>query len=233
MSYKVILWDIDGTILDFKAAEKVAIRVGFARLGLGVITDMMIEDYSRINAKWWKYLEKGEYTKPEILVGRFKEFFSKYGIDESKAEEFNKNYQIDLGDTIAFFDDAPNIIKAIKIPQYGATNGTKIAQSKKIKEAGLDKLLEAVFISDEVGYEKPTIEYFNHVFKAIEDKYGPINRSDIVIIGDSLTSDIQGGNNAGIATIWYNKEHQVNTTNLRIDYEIDDLHQLFDILEIE
>ncbi|MCQ2741999.1 MAG: YjjG family noncanonical pyrimidine nucleotidase [Bacilli bacterium] len=230
MSYKIILWDIDGTILNFKAAEAVAIKTGFKRLGLGECSDEMIKDYSSINVKWWASLERGEHTKPEILVGRFEEFFAKYGLDTSKAFEFNKNYQTDLGDMIVFNDEAYDVIKSIKVPQYGATNGTKIAQKKKIKGSGLDRLLEAVFISDEIGYEKPSIEYFDYVFSYIKDKHGSIDKKDIVIVGDSLTSDIQGGNNAGIATVWYNKEHKENKTDLRIDFEIDDLHQLLKIL---
>lgn len=231
MKYKILFWDIDGTILNFKAAESVAIKTGFKRLGLGECTDEMIEVYSQINIKWWKKLERKECNKSEILIGRFKEFFSLYKLDVTKAEEFNSNYQIDLGDTIVFYDDAYNILKKINIPQFGVTNGTKIAQIKKIKASHIDNILEKVFISDEIGHEKPTTEFFDVVFKYIEAKYGFIDRNEIAIIGDSLTSDIQGGNNVGIATIWYNKDHKINNTNLRIDHEIDNLMDLLELIK--
>lgn len=231
MKYKALLWDIDGTILNFKAAEAVAIRTGFKRFNLGECTDEMIKVYSDINVKWWAKLECGECTKPETLIGRFHEFFELYNLDSTKAEEFNRNYQVDLGDTIEFCDDAPNIIKSIVLPQFGVTNGTKVAQSKKIKTSGLDNLLEAIFISDEIGYEKPYKEYFDVVLSYIDSKYGYIPRNEIAIIGDSLTSDIQGGNNMGFATIWYNAEHKENKGNLRVDYEIDNLKDLLEIIK--
>ena len=231
MKYKAILWDIDGTILNFKEAEAVAIRTGFKRMNLGECTDEMISFYSKINEEWWRKLEAKICTKPEVLVGRFKEFFSHYGIDVTKAEEFNSHYQIDLGDTIVFNDDAFNIVKSINMPQYGVTNGTKIAQTKKLNASGLVKLFEKVFISEDIGHEKPTKEFFVPVFDELKSKLGEFKKEEIVIIGDSLTSDLQGANNVGIAGIWYNKEHKMNNLNLRIDYEIDDLHQLLEILK--
>ena len=91
--------------------------------------------------------------------------------------------------------------------------------------------MQGVFISDVIGHEKPTIEFFDYAFEVIEKNHGKIKREEIVIIGDSLTSDIQGGNNAGIATIWYNKEHLLNNSNLRIDYEIDDLRKIIEIIK--
>lgn len=230
MKYKIILWDIDGTILNFKAAEAVAILTGFKRLNLGPCPDSLINDYSLINEKWWKRLESKECTKQEILIGRFKELFSKYNLDVSKAEEFNSHYQYDLGDTIVFNDNAFELLKSIKVPQIGVTNGTKIAQTKKIKASHLDEVVERIFISEDVGAEKPTPEFFVPVFDYIKQNYGDIKKDEIVIIGDSLTSDIQGGNNAGIAVIWYNKEHKKNNSNLRIDYEINDLQLLKTIL---
>ena len=89
MQIKAVLWDIDGTILNFLEAEKVGVRMGFARLGLGVCTDEMLADYSRINRKWWERLERGEISKSEVLEGRFREFFGKYGLPTEVVPLFN------------------------------------------------------------------------------------------------------------------------------------------------
>ena len=94
-SIKVLLWDIDGTILNFEAAEEAAILKGFKNLKLGECTSAMLKDYKEINKGYWQKLEKGLMTKPEILVHRFIDFFTKYRIDISKAEEYNSNYQVD------------------------------------------------------------------------------------------------------------------------------------------
>ncbi|MBQ3639117.1 MAG: YjjG family noncanonical pyrimidine nucleotidase [Clostridia bacterium] len=221
---KVLLWDIDGTILNFLEAEKVGIRMGFARLGLGVCTDEMLADYSRINRRHWEMLERGEITKPEVLEGRFREFFGKYGIRTDVIAEFNRGYQIDLGETVCFNDDAPNVLRALQpfVRQYGVTNGTKVAQERKIVKSGLDRLLDGVFISEDIGAEKPSRKFFEGVWS----KIGRFQPDEVMIVGDSLTSDIRGGNNMGIRTCWYNANHVVNGTGVGFDFEIADLREV-------
>ena len=121
---KAILWDVDGTLLDFTAAERAAVRTGFARRGLGTCSDEMLAAYSRTNVKYWEALERGEMTKPEILVGRFREFFTLYGIDPDLAPAFNEDYQLDLGDTVVFQPGALETVKALKgrVLQCAVTN---------------------------------------------------------------------------------------------------------------
>ena len=226
--YKYLLWDIDGTILNFEKAEKRAIRTLFEKFNLGECTDEMLSHYIEINKKYWKLLECGEMEKERILVERFEEFFEKEGIRTDVAAEFNKAYQLALGDTIAFNDDALEIIKAQK-KNYQiiiVTNGTAIAQKKKLERSGLDKIADNIFISEEVGYEKPSI----HFFERVKAKAGIDDISQAVIIGDSLTSDIQGGANAGIDTCWYNPKEEVNDTNLKPTYIIKNLHELCEIV---
>ncbi len=226
---KVLLWDIDATLLDFLAAEKAAIRFGFQKFGLGECTDEMISRYSKINKRYWEMLERGEMSKPEILVKRFQEFFISEGIETHCEKEFNSTYQVSLGDTICFHDNGYELVKKLKgsYRQYAVTNGTFTAQERKLRNSGLGELMEDAFISDLIGFEKPSKEFFDHVL----GKIGPYQKDEIMIIGDSLSSDIQGGNNAGIVCCWYNPDHLENKKHLKIDYEIDHLWQIEEILK--
>ena len=226
---KVILWDIDATLLDFLAAEKAAIRFCFEKFGLGECTDEMLKRYSVINRRYWEMLEKGEMSKAEILVNRFKEFFASEGIATDCEKAFNDTYQVALGDTICFRDNGYELVKKFKgqYKQYVVTNGTFIAQERKLKKSGIGELVEESFISDLIGYEKPAMEFFDHVFENI----GHYEKDEVIIVGDSLTSDMQGGNNAGILCCWYNPNHLENTKNIKIDHEIDNLWQLEEILK--
>ena len=225
---KVILWDVDGTLLDFKKAEYAAIKKCFEIFHLGECTDEMISKYSDINRRYWEKLERREITKPEVLVNRFKDFFLTENICTDCAEEFNKEYQLQLGETICFCDHSFELMKELKgkVKQYAVTNGTKVAQDRKLQKSGLIDIFDGVFISEEVGCEKPGIAFFECVF----EKIGSYAKEDIMIIGDSLTSDIQGGNNAGIVCCWYNPKHVENKLDLRIDYEIDDLQKILKFL---
>ena len=163
---KAILWDVDGTLIDFLKAEYVAIKKCFEIHQLGECTDEMISRYSKINKKYWEKLERGELTKPEILVGRFDVFFKTEGIITDCAPEFNKEYQVRLGDTICFRDDGYELIKSLKgqVKQYAVTNGTKVAQDRKLTKSGLIELFDDVFISEELGVEKPGIGFFEKVW---------------------------------------------------------------------
>ena len=110
---KAILWDVDGTLLDFLAAEKTAVRRLFREFGLGECTDEMVARYSAINDSYWKRLERGEITKQQVLIGRYREFFAEVGVDPSLAEPFNARYQHALGDTVVYRDDSLNVVKAL------------------------------------------------------------------------------------------------------------------------
>ena len=226
---KVILWDIDGTLLNFEEAERYAIRVCFDRFSLGECTDEMLADYSKINRGYWQRLERGELTKPQVLEGRFRDFFGKYGLDTACAPAFNAQYQISLGDTFCFNPGGLETVKALtgRVKQYAVTNGTRTAQERKLKGSGLADLLDGVFISEEIGIEKPGIGFFHRVF----EKIGDFSPDEVMIVGDSLTSDIQGGNNAGILCCWFNPQGKPRPGNLRIDYTVSRLSQILNILE--
>ena len=228
---KLIVSDIDGTLLSFKLAERAAIGACFEHFGLGVLTDEMLADYSAINARYWKRLELGELTKPEVLRGRFEEFFTAYGLDTSCVDAFNAEYQVRLGETVVFNDNGKELVAALrgKVGQYAVTNGTLVAQRGKLKNSGLDQLLDGVFISDVVGVEKPGIGFFDAVFAEI----GHVAPEEVLIVGDSLTSDIRGGNNAGILCGWYNPKGEPVPEGFRVDYDIRNLNELPAILGLE
>ena len=173
--FKIILWDLDNTLLDFDAAEYNAIKNLFIKYNLGPCTDLMLKEYDRINKSYWRKFEKNEIDKKTGLVQRYVDFFSKYNIDTNLAGEFNDAYQLALGDTIIYLDDSYNIIESLKgkVKQYLVSNGTIVAQRNKLKNSKFDKLFDGVFLSEEVGYEKPNVKFFDYVFNlAAETKYG-------------------------------------------------------------
>ena len=226
--YRYLLWDIDGTILNFELSERAAIRSLFDRFKLGDCSDEMLMCYSQINKKYWQLMESGKIKKDKMLVERFIEFFSNKGINADIAAEFNKEYQIALCDTIVFNDDAIDIIKHQKktCKIIIVTNGTEVVQEKKLERSGLNDIADNVFISELVGFEKPNIKFFEKVILEVGIK----DLKEALIIGDSLTSDIQGGHNIGIDTCWYNPKNEENTTLLNPTYTIRNLHELENII---
>lgn len=226
--YKYLLWDIDGTIINFELAERAAIRSLFKRFKLGDCSDEMLMYYSQINKRYWQLMESGKIKKDKMLVERFIEFFSNKGINADIAAEFNKEYQIALCDTIVFNDDAMDIIKHQKktCKIIIVTNGTEVVQEKKLERSGLNDIVDNVFISELVGFEKPNIKFFEKVILEVGIK----DLKEALIIGDSLTSDIQGGHNIGIDTCWYNPKNEENATLLNPTYTIRNLHELENII---
>lgn len=224
-----ILWDVDGTLLDFAAAEAAAIRRLFGEYALGECTDAMLRRYSAINKSWWQRLERGECTKPETLVGRFRDFLAGEGLDSSLAPELNGKYQLYLGDTIVYRDDSYQLVQSLRgrVKQCVVSNGTVVAQTKKLRLSGLGALMDGIFLSEELGVEKPNLAFFDAVFA----KTGISDRRQVLIVGDSCTSDILGGNNAGILTCWYNPQGEARTVDCHVDYEITRLQQVLPLLE--
>ena len=202
---KAVLWDIDGTLLNFKKAQYEALYKCFNYFN-EYLDDEMVNDYDHINHGYWLMLEKGEIEKNVLLVKRFEDFFSKYGINIDPVE-FNKLYQVELGNTYVFNDHGYETVKELKnrgIIQFAVTNGTKVAQNGKLRGSGLDKLLDEIFISEDIGFEKPDKRFFEPVIDKLRE-YG-IEKNECVIVGDSYSSDIQGGINAGIRTVHYTDE---------------------------
>ena len=224
--FTTILWDNDNTLMDFEYSMHKALKASFQAYGLP-INDQIIARYEVINTDYWKRLEKGLVTKEQLLDGRFKDLFAELGYVVD-VKEFRKLFQVELGSYYAYLDDSLEICKSLsgKVKQYIVTNGVEETQIRKIKAAGFYDLMEEIFISGVVGYEKPRKEYFMYCLDKIEEK----DLSKILIVGDSLTSDIAGGNNAGIKTCWYNPKNKKAGCEYHIDYEIHSLAEIYDVL---
>lgn len=226
---KVILWDIDGTLLNFKMSEKYAIHYCFDKFQMGICTDQMLQRYSVINRGYWERLETGELTREQVMLGRFHEFFESEGLPTDQVKDFNDEYQIRLGDKAFFCDNGDALVRHLKstVKQYAVTNGTTVAQERKLHLSGLDQLLDGVFISEQIGADKPQKAFFDAVWK----KIGVYDSNEVLIVGDSLTSDIRGGKNAGIRTCWYNPEHLPRKHDIDPDFEVDNLNDVVLYLE--
>lgn len=228
MKYKYLLWDVDGTLLNFKAAERVGIIEAFKAAKLKECTEEMLESYSKINDSYWERLEKGEVDKKTVLIDRFKDFFDLYNIKDVDPVAFNDLYHSFLGETIVYMDNSYELIKSLK-DKYKLviiTNGTKSVQERKLSKSGFDKLFEKVYISDVVGYQKPSIEFMTYV----KNDLGVKDNKELLIIGDSLTSDIKLGVNSDVDTIWYNPHHKVNNKDIKPTYEVDNLKDVLKII---
>lgn len=224
--FTTILWDNDNTLMDFEYSMHKALRACFAAYDL-LINDEIIARYEEINTGYWKRLERGEVTKSQLLDGRFRDLFRELGY-EVDVPEFRKLFQVELGAYYSYLDNSLDICKALngQVKQYIVTNGVEETQNRKIKVAGFYELMEEIFISGVIGFEKPRKEFFEYCLDRIEEK----DPDKILIVGDSLTSDIAGGNNAGIKTCWYNPKGKTAGAEYRIDYEINNLKQIFEVL---
>lgn len=233
---RILLWDIDATLLSFEKAEAYAIRKCFEIFGLGECTDEMLHDYSRINKGYWELLEDGKIRKDELLVRRFRDFFEAYGLDAETAADFNAEYQVRLGDKVFFQDEGDRLVALLKekgYKQYAVTNGTDVAQTRKLEKSGLGELLDDVFISDRIGAEKPTHGFFQVVWETLQREIGAFDREEVMIIGDSLTSDMRGGVQEGIVTCWYDPKKAPVPEQMKLDHVIFDLWELEQILGLQ
>ena len=219
--------DLDDTILDFRKAERVAVSKTFASLGIAP-TDAVVERYHIINDLHWKMLERGELTREQVLVRRFGTLFDELGLDTDPAE-CARRYSSNLAVGHYFLPLAEEAVAQLS-KQYRlflASNGTASVQHGRITSANLYRFFEDVFISQEIGANKPSAEYFRRCFARIPD----FDPGRAMMVGDSLTSDIRGGINAGIQTCWVNPGHKTAPADIQPDHEIKALHQLPALLE--
>lgn len=228
-TFTTLLWDVDGTLLDFDYSMRCSLRSCFHSIGQP-LTEEMIRRYSQINDGYWRRLERGEITRAELLVGRFRDFFAEFGLTAIDEKAFLAQFQEGLGRNYAFMDDSLTVVKSLQdqYRQYVVTNGVAATQMSKLRLSGLSEVMDGIFISEDVGCGKPSLDFFNYCLERLTEK----DRERILIIGDSMSSDILGGKRAGIKTCWYNPGKASHTYTYRADYEITVLQQLYEVLGI-
>lgn len=227
--YELLLFDIDGTLLDFEKAERIGMKNTLTKFCLRS-DDEVIDSYTKINKSYWEMFERGEITKEQLLIQRHETLFEKYGFEQD-AKEFNEYYESCLGKCSYLIEYALDILSYIKSKNSCKmaiiTNGVYDTQINRITLAKLNDYFDYIYISEKVGYNKPQKEIFEHIFNDIG---GEIKKENILIIGDSLTSDIRGGNNFGIDTCWVNPKKLRNNIDVKVNYEIQSLIQLKEII---
>lgn len=224
--YKYLLFDVDGTLLDFNKAEEQALINTFQKYNI-VLTEQMNQRYEQINKQLWKDFENGLIDKKTIVYTRFVQLFQEFGIDEDGIV-FEDDYQDALGEGYFLLPHARDILEKLyqKYPLYVVTNGVSKTQYSRLKGTRIDQYFQDIFVSEDIGYQKPTREYFDYCFKKMKN----IDLDQTLIIGDSLSSDIQGGINVGIDTCWYNPRCIEEPQDMNITYIIQDLRELLDLL---
>lgn len=221
---KNILFDLDNTLFDFYASEKKALKKTLIHLGLNP-DEFMLKRYSEINLEHWKRLEKGELTRSEVKVGRYRQLFEEYGLNAS-PEETTAYYETKLSEEGDLMDGALELLEYLygKYRLYVVSNGTLICQEGRMKNTGITDFFDNHFISQQIGFEKPQKEFFDYCFENIPD----FKKEETIIVGDSISADIIGGKNAGISTVWFNPDGAKSDIP---DYEIHSLLEFKDIIE--
>lgn len=219
---RTLLLDADGTLLDFDRSEASALEATFRQLGFAYDASVH-RVYHEKNEACWKALERGEISREELKVRRFAQTFHSLGI-EGDPVSATKTYEENLGQFAFPYPGSEEACSRLskKYDLYLVTNGLKNVQSARLLKTRIPEFLKGIYISEEVGYAKPAAEFFDVFFS----QHPECNRNETMIVGDSLSGDIQGGNNAGIYTCWVNRSKQPRPNDLRIDLEIDDITKL-------
>lgn len=228
-TYQTLLFDVDDTLLDFGAAEKAALRMLFDDQNIP-LTDEIEAHYKKINQGLWRVFEEGSIDRDEVLNTRYSLLFKEYGQEVDGAlMEMKYRYYLEEGHQL--IDGAFELISDLhkQYDLYIVTNGVSRTQDKRLRASGLFPFFRDIFVSEDTGFHKPMKEYFDYVFARIPD----FSLQQGLIIGDSLSSDIKGGQLAGLDTCWYNPERKPNHTEIVPTYEIQRLEELYPILHVE
>ncbi|GHI00813.1 YjjG family noncanonical pyrimidine nucleotidase [Neobacillus kokaensis] len=227
MKYETIIFDIDETLFDFGKAEENALRKVFQEFGIPSGAKLYRESYEKCNKPLWRELEQGFITLEELKVERFRRLFFHEGLDID-ASEFSRVFLEYLGQGTYLIPGAVELISSLEDYQLAViTNGFGDVQKARIAGSPLAQAFEQIIVSEEAGIQKPEKGIFEYAFS----KLGISNKDKVLMVGDSLTSDIQGGVNVGIDTCWFNPHQKENTNGVNPTYEIRDLLELVKIVE--
>ena len=197
--FQTLLLDADNTLFDFSRSEREALTVALKKHALPVTEDI-IKTYSEINDRMWKRLERGEISKLQLREARFRELCAVFDWQTDTAS-LSEGYMEALSRQVFYIEDAVRVCRTLAehCKLYIVTNGIAAVQRKRFSASLLPLYCERVFISEEIGFEKPAKAYFD----AVADKIENFSAAEALVVGDSLTSDIRGGINAGLATCWF------------------------------
>ena len=224
--YQYLLFDADNTLFDFDAANHNAFARVCEYCGL-TYSEELYEFYESINRPLWHQLDLGEVTKEFLVVERFRRFLAQLGIDRDPAE-CNRIQLHGLGSSTVLLPHALEVVQTLAQTHrlYIVTNAVASVQRSRLAASEITPYITAAFISEEAGAAKPSRAYFDYVMARIDG----ITPENCLVIGDSLSSDIKGANNAGLPCCWYNLKNDPRPADLSIDYEIRDLRELYDIV---
>lgn len=226
--HKAILFDLDDTLFDFKLSEKEALKSTLLKFHIDA-DDKILLKYSQINDFHWKLLEKGVLTREQVLTKRFDVFLEYIGRPDIDSNQVWKIYEDILGSSFHLIDGAEKILSNLygKYDLYIVSNGTVSVQDRRISASGISKYFKDIFISQKIGFNKPDPRFFEACFNRING----LSKSNAIIIGDSLSSDILGGKNFGISTVWFNRTKASNGASIIPDFEISSLFEIPKIVE--
>ena len=228
MYYKFLLFDLDHTLLDFDTSEDVALTQLLKEEGVANIQAYK-DYYVPMNKSLWKDLELKKITKQELVNTRFSKMFSHFGI-EKDGVYLAERYQFYLAQQGQVFSGAMELLDSLidrGYELYAATNGITTIQTGRMAQSGLAPYFNQVFISEQLQTQKPDALFYEKIGQQIAE----FSKEKTLMIGDSLTADIQGGNNADIDTVWYNPHHLENKTQAQPTYEVDSYQTLLELLD--
>lgn len=227
MSYEWVLLDADGTLFDYDEAERYALEATLQDFELA-FDERTIAQYRRINGALWLDFEEGKVKADRLKVLRFERLLAAMEAGVADPARFSAVYLSHLGECAALIDGAAQVVRTLHARARLAliTNGLKEVQRSRLAKSQLEPYFEAVIISDEIGVAKPDPEIFDVAFL----RMGEPDRSDVLIVGDSLTSDMKGGRDYGIDTCWFNPDHAPREPQIETHYEIESLSDLFRIV---
>ena len=226
MTYKKLLLDVDGTLLDFDASAARSLEILFGQRNYP-FDSKVFPLYTEINNGLWERYERGELPRERVLVDRFTILFEKLGINEN-GETFEHDFRDQLEKNPIWMEGAENLLKylRLKYDMYIVTNGVASTQRKRLAITGLDRYVNDVFISEVIGAQKPQKAFFDYALAHI----GPCELSEILLIGDSLSADILGANMAGIPSCWFNPHGKPGSNKAHPDMVISSLEELRAVL---
>ncbi len=228
MDKLIVLMDADDTFLDFGKCERYAIAEVADIIGVAE-KDKFCDTYHIVNDNVWKEFEQGLVTADEIAYKRFDRIFDMFGITGQDSHEIGRIYKDCLSKQAILFDGARECLQELseKYRLFVITNGITYTQQRRFQKAELNQYFERIFVSEQIGYRKPQKEFFDYVRGHIEG----FDDSRAVVVGDSMTSDIQGGLGAGLMTIWFNLLGRQNKQNYCADFEVKGYEELEHLLE--